>query len=245
MNQGLFITATGTGVGKTVITAGIVRWLRSRGIDAVPVKSIQTGGVPGKDGLVAPDLDFCLSTAGMHPSRHEMALMTPYIYEPACSPHLAGRIKRRYPEIPHIQACLEQLLAHHEIVVVEGVGGIKVPINEETTILNLMMTLGFPVVLVAHAGLGTINHSLLSINALRLSGLEILGVVFNEVESGSPEDDFIKKDNLETVARLGDVYVLGHVRHLAGLGPDSENLWDQFERDMPGLQKILERVGVK
>lgn len=245
MSRGLFIAGTGTGVGKTVVTAGIVRWLRGRGIDAVPVKPVQTGGVPQADGLVAPDLGFCLATAGIQPSDHEVALLSPYIYEPACSPHLAGRIKRLYPEIPHIQDCLEKLLARHEIVVVEGAGGIMVPLDEEVTILDLMKALGFPVVLVAHAGLGTINHSLLSIHALRSSGLEILGAVFNEVEVVLPEDDIIKKDNPDTVARFGDVCVLGNVRHLAGLCPTSEALWDQFERDMFGLEKILEGVRIR
>ena len=245
MSRGLFITGTGTGVGKTVITAGIVRWLRGRGIDAVPVKPVQTGGKSVKGGLVSPDLDFCLSAAGMRVSESDMAPMAPYIYAPACSPHLAGRIKGQYPKIAHIQTCFEALSLCCDMVVIEGAGGIMVPLDEQATMLDLMELLGFPVVLVAHTGLGTINHSLLSIQALRTAGLKVLGVVFNETEPGSPEDDFIKKDNIDTVARMGDVYVLGNVTHLAGLCPNSEDLWNQFEKDMPGMQKILEGAGRK
>lgn len=151
----------------------------------------------------------------------------------------------QYPKIPHIHDCLKKLLSRHEMVVVEGAGGVMVPLDEETTTLTLMKTLGYPVILVAHAGLGTINHSLLSVYALRAAGLEILGVVFNEVEPALPEDDYIKKDNLKTVAGLGAVCVLGHVRHQPGLGPGSKKIWDQFECDMPGLQKILQGVNVK
>lgn len=245
MSRGLFITGTGTGVGKTVITAGIVRWLRGSGIDAIPVKPVQTGGVSVKGGLVAPDLDFCLSTAGMQTSECKIELMAPYIYAPACSPHLAGRIKGEYPKIAHIQTCLEALLLCHDMVVVEGAGGIMVPLDEQATMLDLMELLGFPVVLVAHTGLGTINHSLLSVQALRTVGLKVLGVVFNEVEPGSPEDDYIKKDNIETVARLGNVHVLGNVTHLAGLCPNNQDLWNQFEKDMPGMQKIIKGAGIK
>ena len=242
MSQGLFIAGTGTGVGKTVVTAGILRCLRDRDIDAIPAKPVQTGGETGNDGFIAPDLDFCLSTADIHPSYREIALMSPYVYESACSPHLAGRLQRVYPEIPHIRACLAKLLVLHDIVLVEGAGGIMVPLNEKETMLDLMKTLGFPVLLVAHAGLGTINHSLLSIHVLRSAGLEVLGVVFNEVEKTPPENDFIIKDNPKTIARFGNARVLGNVRHLAGICPESGHLWDQFENDMFGYKKILEGV---
>jgi dethiobiotin synthetase len=239
MRRGLFITGTGTSVGKTVVTAGIVRSLREKGIDAVPVKPVQTGGVSLKDGMVAPDLDFCLSVAGIETSRHNIALMSPYIYTPACSPHLAGRINGQYPNISHIGSCIENLVSSCDMVVVEGAGGVMVPLNEQSTMLDLMKFLDFPVVLVAKTKLGTINHSLLSIQALRAAGLKVLGVVFNEVEPGLPEDEYIKKDNIETIARLGEVYVLGHVTHLAGLGPNSKDLWRQFEIDMIGMQKMF------
>jgi dethiobiotin synthetase len=245
MNQGLFITGTGTGVGKTVVTAGILRWLRRRGIDAVPAKPVQTGGLSVNGALVAPDLEFCLSAAGMQPPESKIALMAPYIYAPACSPHLAGRIKRDYPKIAHIKICVEILSSSCDMVVVEGAGGVMVPLDEQATMLDLMASLNFPVVLVAHAGLGTINHCLLSIQALRTAGIEVLGVVFNEVTPGLPEDDFIKKDNIETVSRLGHVNVLGNVVHLAGLCPDNEYLWNQFEKNMIGVEKILKGLDGK
>lgn len=242
MRRGLFITGTGTGVGKTVITAGILRFLRGKGIDAVPVKAVQTGGVRAKGGLTAPDLDFCLSVAGMETSDREVALMAPYVYTPACSPHLAGRIKGQYPKISHIRTCIKTLLSYCDMVVVEGAGGVMVPLDEQSTMLDLMKMLGFPVVLVAQAGLGTINHSLLSIQALKSAGLNVLGVVFNEVEPGLPEDDFIKKDNIETIVRMGNVQVLGNVTYLTDLNPNSQNIWHQLERDMSGIQAILDGV---
>jgi len=239
MHRGLFITGTGTGVGKTVVTAGIVRCLKDKGMDAVPVKPVQTGGAVVNKSMVSPDLIFCLSAAGMETSDPDMALMAPYIYTPACSPHLAGRIKGQYPNISHIKTCVEALLSSCDMVVVEGAGGVMVPLNEHSTMLDLMKILCFPVILVARTGLGTINHSLLSIQALRAAGLKVLGIVFNEVDPGSPEDEFIRKNNIETIGRLGDVHVLGHVTHFAGLCPTREDLWRQFEKDMTGMKKIL------
>ncbi len=239
MNRGIFITGTGTGVGKTVVTAGIVRWLRGRGVDAVPVKPVQTGGLSKKSGLAAPDLDFCLAAAGIKVPDATMSLMSPYIFAPACSPHLAGRIKGEYPKLAHIQTCVEALSSICDMVIVEGAGGVLVPLDEQATMLDLMKLLGFPVVLVAHTGLGTINHSLLSIRTLKSAGIEVLGVVFNEVAPGRLEDDFIKTDNIDTIARLGDVHVLGNITHLAGLDPGREDLWNRFEKDMSGRHKIL------
>jgi dethiobiotin synthase len=241
MSQGLFITGTSTGVGKTVVTAGILRWLRSRGIEAVPVKAVQTGGLSVKGGLVAPDLEFCLSAVDIQASESMIALMAPYIYSTACSPHLAGRIRGEYPNIAHIQNCIETLSLSCDMVVVEGAGGVMVPLDEQWTMLDLMASLDFPVILVALAGLGTINHTLLSIQALRTAGLKVLGVVFNEVAPGAPEDDFIKKDNIETISRLGHVKVLGNITYSAGLRPDNEKFWNQFEKNMTGMQKNFKR----
>ncbi len=242
MSRGIFITGTDTGVGKTVVTAGIVRWLRNRGIDAVPMKPVQTGGKTSGGHLIAPDLEFCLAAAGIRPGREESQLMLPYVYEPACSPHLAGRMARRYPEISGIKGCADKLLQSHQAVVLEGAGGIMVPLNESFTQLDLMKTLAYPVVLVSRFGLGTINHTLLSIQALRVSGIRLIGVVFNHTEPPPPEEQFIVEDNPVATARFGDVKVLGKIRYLNGLSPKKKAIWEHFEEDMTGLGNIMETL---
>ncbi len=242
MTQGLFITGTGTEVGKTVVTAGLLRGLRARGVDAVPAKPVQTGGTPCDGGFQAPDLQFALAVAGLEPDADELRLMSPYCYEPACSPHLAGRMAQHYPDAGHIKTCVETLADQHDCVLVEGAGGIMVPLDESTSTLDLMCALGWPVLLVSHTGLGTINHTLLSVEVLRAAGLDILGVVFNNIEEGTEDSAFIRADNPETIARFGKIEVLGNIRHLAGLAEDTADLWEQFEADLPGLPAILERV---
>ena len=179
MNRMLFITGTGTEVGKTMVTAGLLRGMRRRGVDAVPMKPVQTGGQTGPRGFEAPDLQFSLETAGPNPGPEERALMNPYCYEPACSPHLAGRMAGHYPDIGHIVACAEKLRAVHDAVLIEGAGGLMVPLDESRTTLDLIQALGCPVLLVAHIGLGAINHTLLSVTVLRQAGIPLLGVVFN------------------------------------------------------------------
>ncbi len=241
MSRGIFITGTDTGVGKTVVTAGIVRWLRRKGIDTVPMKPVQTGAEKRGGELAAPDLAFCLAASGMQPSPDELRLMSPYLYEPACSPHLAGRLAGRYPETAKITECLGALLARHQTAVVEGAGGIMAPLNETDTMLDLMRTMGFPVVLVSRVGLGGINHALLSIQALRAARLELLGVIFNQPAAPSPEDRFIEEDNPRTIARLGGVTVLGKIDY-CDMGAPANEIWHRFDQSVPGLQLIRQTL---
>ena len=123
MSRGFFITGTDTGIGKTVVTAGILRWLRGQGVDAVPMKPVQTGAIKKGDRLVSPDIEFCLAASGWKPNEEEAQLIAPYLYEPACSPHLAGRMAVKYPEISEIKRCAETLLQKHQALLVEGAGG--------------------------------------------------------------------------------------------------------------------------
>jgi dethiobiotin synthase len=238
MSQGIFITGTDTGIGKTIVAAGLLRSLRQRKIDAVPMKPVQTGAERRGTRLVAPDLEFSLAVSGYKPSPEEIALMAPYLYEPACSPHLAARLANNYPEISRIKDCCNKLLKTHKAVLVEGAGGIMVPINERQMMLELMVSLDYPVVLVARFGLGTINHTLLSIQALRNAGLNLLGVVFNHYEPPLPENRFIEDDNPEAIARFGNIAVLGKLRYMDNNKFDQNETWRQFEAEMPGLSII-------
>jgi dethiobiotin synthase len=245
MRPGVFITGTDTGVGKTLVAAGILRWLRNEGVDTVPMKPVQTGAEKRGSELVAQDLEFCLNAAGMRPGPEEVRLMSPFLYEPACSPHLAGRmavrVGGRYPEIPGILGCADELLRRHRAVIVEGAGGVMAPLNENETTLELIQALGLPVVLVSRAGLGAINHALLSIRALRDSGLELAGIVLNRAVPTLPEDIFIEEDNPRAIAHFGSVRVLGDVEFMGG-ALDGQANWERFETEMPGLRHIGQLV---
>lgn len=234
--KGIFVTGTGTDVGKTVVEAGILRMLIKQGIDAVPMKPVQTGCEIINGTLVPPDLVFSLETAGLHPDEEERKLMSPYCYEPACSPHLAGEMAGYSPELSTITDAVSQLGDKHELVVVEGAGGIMVPLNGSDTMLDLMRALDFPVILVAHAGLGTINHTLLSIQVLRNAGLTVLGVIFNKTHEYDPESAFIIEDNPKAVAKFGDIRVLGNLPYLPDISPERNDLWDIFAGNIEAIQ---------
>lgn len=237
MTRGYFITGTDTDVGKTIVTAGLLRWLRRQGVNAASMKPAQTGAVLC-DGLwVAPDLAFHHAAAEFQPPPESLELMAPYCYEPACSPHLAGRMAGRYPDLEHIAENAERLQADYDLLLVEGAGGIFAPLTETGTMRDLMVRLGLPVIVVAHRGLGTINHTLLSIEALRNAGLDIAGVVFNETQNVPP--DFIKQDNPQAVAAFGKVDVLGNIDFLTDLDTNPGAAWARFEQCMPGLATLL------
>ena len=212
--RGLFVTGTDTGVGKTWVAAGVLAALRRRGIDAVPMKPVQTGCTGRGPALLAPDLEASLVAAGLVPTPDDRALMVPYAFRPACSPHLAAARAGVRIDLGRIVRAARALAAAHEFVCVEGAGGVLVPLDGKLTMVDLMQRLGLPVLLVARAGLGTINHTLLSLRVLRESGVSVAGVVFNQTEPGPWGR--IETDNVKTVVRLGRVPVVACLRYQAG-----------------------------
>lgn len=212
MTNGVFVTGTGTGVGKTFITSILVHGLRRRGVDAVPAKPFQTGALTNAEGrLCAPDLLEAADSCDIQLTDEEEALLAPCLYEPACSPHLAAAMSGREPDLDAVLASLEKAGANRDFLVVEGAGGIMVPISDGVLMADFAARLGMPAVVVALAGLGTINHTLLTLGALRHRGIKIAGVILNEVNPADGDDEFIVEDNIRTITRLGGVPVAGRI----------------------------------
>lgn len=228
MDNGVFVTGTGTGVGKTFISAVLVRGLRSRGVDAVPAKPFQTGALTNAEGrLCAPDLLEVADSCGISLHGEEERLLAPCLYEPACSPHLAASMAGSPPDVPAVMQALEKAATRREFLVVEGAGGVMVPLVDDFLMIDLMERLRLPVIVVALAGLGTINHTLLTLAALRHRGLEVLGVVLNEVNPAEGDEEYIVEDNMRTIARLGGVPVLGRVPYRATGAPWPEAILEE------------------
>ncbi|MCF7816849.1 MAG: dethiobiotin synthase [Kiritimatiellales bacterium] len=243
--NGIFVTGTDTGIGKTALSALLLAELRHRGINAVPMKPVQTGCKaegfnpkaldfrnqesqslkPKAQGLSAPDLDYSLSMASMEVDFGTYRSMAPYRFEPACSPHLAAEMAGTEIEIAEIVIAARTLAAEYGYIVAEGAGGIMVPLNRHETMLDLMQAMKLPILIAARPGLGTINHTLLSIRALRSDGLDIAGVVF--VASTPGETGIIEDDNAAAIEQFGKVKILGTIPYCPQLqttNPDYANL---------------------
>ncbi|MHC4871394.1 MAG: dethiobiotin synthase [Planctomycetota bacterium] len=237
--SGIFITATGTDIGKTFIAAGILKLLRSESIDAVPMKPVQTGADLDSGALESSDLRFSLHAAELKPDDIEIKQMSPYLFGPACSPHLAAEKAEVHIDIDVIKKSYEELCSKHEFTVVEGAGGVLVPLNGKETMLDLMLELNLPVLLVASTGLGTINHTLLSIECLRANNVNLAGVIFNTPKFSGIETEFIRKDNPDTIARFGKVDILADIPYCVNTDLKSAATWNNFKQNSSILYKFL------
>ena len=228
MTRGLFITGTDTGVGKTAITSALLTVLRARGVDAVPMKPIQTGCLKRGGEVVAPDLDHCLRAIKFNPTVAEAEWMCPYRFVPACSPHLAARLARRPIQLRSLSAAFRQLVARHDFVLVEGAGGVFTPLGGGRSMLDMMRTLGLPALVVARPGLGTLNHTLLTLAALRAAQVPIAGVMLCATRPGRRGQ--VERDNYAALVELGQVELLGRLPFIRAAA-DFRKTVERFARD--------------
>ena len=202
--NGLFVTGTDTGVGKTVVTAGIVCALRARGHSVGVAKPIQSGAL-----TLDPEGDAMLLKRWTR-VRESPGEITPFAFAAPLAPSIAAELENRTIDRDEVLSDVRVLASRYESVVVEGAGGLLVPLGEDWTIADLARDLALPLLVVARAGLGTVNHSALTVRVARELGLEAAGVVLN-----GPADESTR-ENARMIERLAGVPVLGHTPHLDG-----------------------------
>lgn len=200
----LFVTGTDTGVGKTVVSAALVRAAVARGERAVGMKPVASGCRMTAHGLRSDDAE-ALRAAGNVAAAYED--VNPYAFEPPTAPHLAAAAAGVTIDIGRILAGYRRLAATADRVVVEGVGGWLVPIGERATMVDVVRALELPVVLVVGMRLGCINHALLTVQAVQLAGCRLLGWVANHVDPAVPEGYF------EALAERLAAPLIGNIRH--------------------------------
>ncbi|MBP7276198.1 MAG: dethiobiotin synthase [Kiritimatiellae bacterium] len=236
----LLITATDTGVGKTVVTAAMVAEARKRGRDAVPMKPSQTGCVWADGRWVAPDLEFCYEMSGYRPPQAELGLACPFPFMPACAPHLAASMAGRRVSLASIAYRHRRLCAAHELVAVEGIGGVRVPLNIQDTMLDLMAALRLPVLLVVRTGLGTLNHTLMSLDVLRAAEIPLLGLVAVRQVTGPMTA--LEQDNLEFMERRGHVPILACLERHEALARGEMTPQEFRSKVAPALSPALDAL---
>jgi len=199
----IFITATDTGVGKTVVTLCLGTLLKARGMDVGIMKPVQCAG---------HDAQFLKKALSIS---DDIKWINPFYAPEPLSPHLAFRRAGIRFDQRRVKRCLKELQARHDIVLVEGAGGLMVPLRDHYYTADLIADLKAEVIIVARGGLGTINHTLLTIDQARARGLSIKGTVFCQTRPGPiglPE-----KTNPKTIEGLSGVNTLGSIPYIKPL----------------------------
>jgi len=199
-------------VGKTVITAALAAWCRWRGLDVGVMKPVATGGrrlgVNGRVRWVSADARHLARAAG---ADDPWSFINPVCYEEPLAPLTAARRRRQPVALRDVMRAFRRLRARHEVLLVEGIGGLLVPLTVRVSVAHLAKEMGLPVLVVARTGLGTLNHSLLSIACAERHGLPLAGIVFNRTRprAGSAMARVAERTNPEVLRQLSRAPIVG------------------------------------
>lgn len=236
MSSGLFVTATDTGVGKTIVTATLARILRLRGVNVGVMKPVTSGCAERNGELVSDDAELLAWAAGIECDED----VAPYRLREPLAPVEAAKRDGVKIDFSRIAASYERLCSRHDFVLVEGAGGLMVPLNGGLLIADLATHLKLPVLVVARPGLGTINHSVLTCFAAGQMGLEVKGVIVNRFPA---EPGLAEQGAPHQIGSLCGAPILGIWPDIAA-SPEAvvEKLAEQFNAD-PKSDIILRILG--
>ena len=202
---GIFITGTDTGVGKTAISGGLAGALADKGLSVGVMKPVQSGAGVRNGAFYSPDSEFMIAACG---SQDEIELVCPVMLREPLAPSVAADIEGKAIDLGIIRNAYLELEKRHDIVIVEGAGGIAVPVKDNFLYSDLIKCLCLPAIIVARAGLGTINHTFLTVEYAKTCGISVTGVIINDFKGGIAEET-----NPGIIEKLTGVPVLGIIPH--------------------------------
>ena len=179
MTTAYFITGTDTGVGKTLVSSALIHGFVTRGFKTVGMKPVAAGCRRESNQLIADDVEQLRAASNLNAPLNQI---NPYVFEPAIAPHIAAQQARIDIKLNVIAQAYEQLKAKADVVIVEGVGGFRVPLGHGVDTADLAKMLDLPVILVVGMRLGCLNHALLTVEAIEARGLKLAGWVANQLD---------------------------------------------------------------
>lgn len=213
MAKGVFIVGTDTDVGKTVVTAGLMHVLRSNGYNATYFKAALSGALEIDNELIPGDTKLVSEVSKLEESYENI---TPYIYKTAVSPHLAAKLESNPIDLHIVREKYAYLKKKYDFIIAEGSGGIVCPLIDDErgvyTLENLIKDLDMSVIIVARAGVGTINHTVLTVRAIENLGIKIKGIIINNYK-----EDLICDDNIKIIEKLTKVPIIGKLKDIENL----------------------------
>ncbi len=202
--RGIFVTGTDTSIGKTIVTGLLAKFLDNKGYKVITQKWVETGSVGFSKDV---SLHLKLINKRKQELKNHLADVSPYTFKFPSSPHLASSLEKRKISIERIKNSFESLTKSFDFVVVEGVGGVLVPLTKRKLVIDIAKELNLSVLVVVGNKLGAINHTLLTIEALKTRKIKIVGVVFNNLKDKG--NDIILKDNPKIIKAISGQKILG------------------------------------
>ena len=229
--HGIFITGTSTGVGKTAIAAGLAWALKKRKIDVGVMKPFATANRVFSRKYRSQDTAILVKASGVSDPDYNL---NPFFYSIAASPLVASELKHGAPvDIKKAVQHLKKLGRKHHFLIVEGIGGIMVPLTENESVAGFAKLIDLPVVIVSTAKLGTVNHTLLTVLACKKFGLKITGIILNKT---SKKPDIVEQKTAEVLEKLTHIKVLAVIPFSQGVNYTS--IGKVLEHDLD-LDKLL------
>jgi dethiobiotin synthetase len=214
--RGVFVTGTDTGVGKTVVAAALAHALKRDGLTVGVMKPVETGIVAGDAHADSGRLRQAADVVD------PLEFINPYRLTAPLAPLAAAEAAGIVIDVHLIEKTFRTLAGRYQVVLVEGVGGIRVPLAEKFDVLDLIQLLGLPAAVVGQAALGGINHALLTVEALQARGLAVLALVLNSPSVHAGKDALVAEQQMHSTTallrRLSDVPILGPIPHLPSIG---------------------------
>lgn len=244
--KGIFVTGTDTGVGKTAIAGGLAGALASIGYDVGVMKPVQSGSLPdvsGGIGLMSQDASFMLKAAGISTDGDTSGyinLACPIRLKAPLAPSVAAELEDYVIDIGRIKEAYDALCSRHDIVIVEGIGGISVPIMGNFLVKDLIKLFDIPAVIVARPDLGTINHTFLTVEYARLHNIHVGGIIIN----GYTGKNTAERTNPDVISELTGISALYTVPFDPEIDVDAcrpGNIVDHVHQNID-LKKLLEMV---
>jgi dethiobiotin synthetase len=235
MVKGFFITGTDTAVGKTIVAGAIVRALNALGLRTAAMKPIETG-CRNEGGILVPnDGLFLRHIAGID---EPVTSVTPCCLESPLAPMAAAEIEGADVSVKEIKKAFFAMSAKYDAVVVEGIGGLMVPIRKDYYVAELVADLGLPLLIVTRPGLGSINHTMLTLNHALRAGLNVAGIVINY--SSPPENSLAEKTNPGVLSRIAAVPLIGTFPYLREISEDIIGETALNNLDLEIIRKFVE-----
>jgi dethiobiotin synthetase len=226
MNKGLFVTGTDTGVGKTVVACGIVRLLMQWKVKVGVMKPFATGN--------QDDAQHLLEAAQ---SQLPLSLINPQFFKAPLAPAVAAALEQKEVQMEVVYKAFWEIAKSHDFTVVEGIGGVRVPLADSTCVADLMGAVRLPALVVARAGLGTLNHVLLTLEALERAKVPVIGIILN----GDTKQTLAEKTNPEALREYTTVPVLAVLPQNKLYVKDPTAVADELA-DWPFCVQVLKRL---